>query len=315
MVRVSPSERLILVVAVATFGLFGALGVPLRSPAHIYLRILQGGLAWYGLGLLLCLLLVRLNAKGEPRSASFRRFTAHYLTRAHIIADCRAVNVSVLTFFFFLQLKHLVPILTQARYDGLLVMQEERLFGAALAAGAIQRLVPAAAPDFVSQLYQLFYPYLGFVLMVMVLQRDSLLRERFLVAFAMTWFGGLTVVYLFPTLGPCFVRSESIAAIAGTESRVLQEQLWRSYQFVVDHPYSAEGIASISGLPSLHVAVVALGSIALAELNRPLAALSWVLFVLTVYATIYLGWHYVMDDIAAIPLALAALALSRRLVR
>ena len=36
----------------------------------------------------------------------------------------------------------------------------------------------------------------------------------------------------------------------------------------------------------------------------------WVLFALTVVATIYFGWHYVLDDLAGLVIAVAALALA-----
>lgn len=312
---IGPSERLVIAAALVTASAYGLLGIPLRSPADIYLGILKGGVAWYLLGLVLSLLLLRLRAKNEARGATWRRFLNSYLQVPQLIADLRSVHVAVLIFFFFLQLKHLLPILGQVPFDGWFVDFEERIFGPGLASGFLQRAVPQIGAGTVSELYTLFYPYLGFILMVMVLQRDPLRRERFLLAFGLTWFGGLALVYLVPTLGPCFVRLESVLGISGTESRQLQEQLWQSYRYVASHPRSAQGIASISGFPSLHVAIVALGSFALGSFHRGLALASWILCVLTVFATIYLGWHYLLDDVAAIPLALLALRGAERIVR
>jgi membrane-associated phospholipid phosphatase len=40
----------------------------------------------------------------------------------------------------------------------------------------------------------------------------------------------------------------------------------------------------------------------------------WALFALTVAATIYFGWHYVLDDVAGMAIAVTALALARAIV-
>jgi len=46
-------------------------------------------------------------------------------------------------------------------------------------------------------------------------------------------------------------------------------------------------------------------------LGRRLRIGLWILLVLTIVATIYLGWHYVVDDVAGVLIGLAALALAR----
>ena len=37
----------------------------------------------------------------------------------------------------------------------------------------------------------------------------------------------------------------------------------------------------------------------------------WIWFALTVLATVYLGWHYVLDDVGGVFIAVGALALAR----
>lgn len=45
-------------------------------------------------------------------------------------------------------------------------------------------------------------------------------------------------------------------------------------------------------------------------LHRMLRIALWVLFVVSANATVHLGWHYVIDDIAGIAIALLALGLA-----
>ena len=48
-------------------------------------------------------------------------------------------------------------------------------------------------------------------------------------------------------------------------------------------------------------------------LGRRLRIGLWVLLAVSAIATVHLGWHYVVDDIASVPVALAALGIARLL--
>lgn len=298
-----------------TLVLYASLGIPLRSPRELYLTRLQGGIAWYGLGLVLALLVTRVSGERETMARSFERFRSAYLRPQVMAADLRAVHAAVLVFFLFLELKHLTPHVNPRLYDGWFVAGEEAAFGPGLAARSLQQALGPDRAWFVSELYALFYPYLGFLLMLMVMQRDSKLRERFLFAFALTWFIGVLAVYAVPTLGPCFVRDESVSLLPATPSRELQRQLWKHYLFVTAHPASTLGLASISAVPSLHVAIVLLGTLFIRKISRAASLVSVLVLAATVVSTIYLGWHYLLDDVVAVPLVLVAQALSRRAIR
>jgi len=51
------------------------------------------------------------------------------------------------------------------------------------------------------------------------------------------------------------------------------------------------------------------------EWRKPANLIVWALFALTVLATLYFGWHYVLDDVAGMAIAIASLALARVLTR
>ncbi len=67
----------------------------------------------------------------------------------------------------------------------------------------------------------------------------------------------------------------------------------------------------ISGFPSLHMAVTVLGSVYLGKLHWSLAAASWIFVLLITNSTIYLGWHYVLDDIGSLALVYVCIRLAR----
>lgn len=49
----------------------------------------------------------------------------------------------------------------------------------------------------------------------------------------------------------------------------------------------------------------------LLRLGRRLRIALWILFVVSAVATVHLGWHYVIDDIAGVGVGLMALVLAR----
>jgi len=74
-------------------------------------------------------------------------------------------------------------------------------------------------------------------------------------------------------------------------------------------------VQTIAAFASLHVGMCVTMCL-LAELLRLphlLRAALWAFMALTVLATVYLGWHYFVDDIAGVFMGAAALALARAL--
>jgi membrane-associated phospholipid phosphatase len=76
--------------------------------------------------------------------------------------------------------------------------------------------------------------------------------------------------------------------------------------------HTAQGIAAFA---SLHVSIIFTGVLVahMLGLGRRLRVGAWVLLALTTTSTIYLGWHYVVDDLGGLVLAAMAVALAKAL--
>ena len=137
-------------------------------------------------------------------------------------------------------------------------------------------------------------------------------RFQFPLAILITWFiGGNLLAILFASAGPCYYGAVTglsdpyaaqMALLAGLEIseplRVVRYQslLWDVYE----NP--GLGFGGISAMPSMHCATTAL--LVLFAWNRPV--LKWVtraLFVLIFISSFVLGWHYAVDGLLAIPVA------------
>jgi membrane-associated phospholipid phosphatase len=73
---------------------------------------------------------------------------------------------------------------------------------------------------------------------------------------------------------------------------------------------------AIAAFASLHIAmsVTPLVAAYLLGLGRRVKAALWGWNIVTAVATIYLGWHYVVDDVAGVAMGVASLVMARALI-
>jgi len=99
--------------------------------------------------------------------------------------------------------------------------------------------------------------------------------------------------------------------VQDTQARYLAQRV-----FLLAHPESPRAFAQISAFASLHVAVTCLILLMARYYGLRRTSVVLTVFVLgTMVATIYLGWHFVLDDVAGVAIALLAVWLGRMTVR
>jgi hypothetical protein len=157
-------------------------------------------------------------------------------------------------------------------------------------------------------------------------REDSALRQRFLIAFIITWFLGTNVLgTIFSSVGPVFYgrllgepdpylplmtylrETTQILPLWAVDT---QDALWESY-------VTQQGlVAGISAMPCMHVgSSLLLAIIAFAAGKR---RLGWCLsaFTLTILlGSIHLAWHYAIDGYAGAAVALFGWYVAGKLVR
>jgi hypothetical protein len=91
----------------------------------------------------------------------------------------------------------------------------------------------------------------------------------------------------------------------------LQESLERARLAVLADPSGTDVLHGIAGFASLHVSVVATALFFAIRAGLPPAirAAAAVYLVLTMIATVYFGWHYLLDDLAGLVIAWVAVAI------
>ncbi|HNM97866.1 MAG TPA: phosphatase PAP2 family protein, partial [Marmoricola sp.] len=151
-----------------------------------------------------------------------------------------------------------------------------------------------------SAVYLLFLPMVPVSITAWaVWSRNISFGYWFVTAQCLCWTLGTASYYLIPTLGPNFAFVWLYKDVAETGVSALQDGLWYGRSDVVWNPFS-DGVQSVAGFASLHVAITLLLAL-VAQYTVRHAIIRWVLwvnFAITVIATLYFGWHYIADDLA-----------------
>ena len=169
------------------------------------------------------------------------------------------------------------------------------------------------AAHLLSSAYAAFIVFLPLSLgLALVFSHRLQLSLFYAAALSLNWVLGAATYFLVPALGPVYAFPEWFAALPHTEATRLQQMLLDDRVGFLADPANGTPQA-IAAFASLHVAMsfTALVTAQLVGAGRRLRIALWAWLVLTVLATVYLGWHYVVDDVAGIAIGAASLVLAR----
>ena len=294
-------------------------GVSLRDPDNVAGRRLIGVLL-----LVVVLVVVDVVVRAALRSPR-RRPTREALlavrrerwsTRRALVALGALVGF-YLSYFAYRNLKSVLPLLRPGDlFDEQLADIDRTVFFGHDPAALLHSLlgtgqVPAQLLSSVYVLYVLFVPLLvGLTLVFARSQRQGL----FLVAaMSLNWPLGNLSYQLVPSLGPVYHTPNDFTALPGSAAGDLQELLLRQRERFLENPRIVERSQDIAAFASLHVSMLLTIALAasLLHLGRNVRVVLWIFFALSTVSTLYLGWHYAVDDVAGALIGVVALLTAR----
>lgn len=151
-------------------------------------------------------------------------------------------------------------------------------------------------------LYVLYLPVVPItVAAVLVLHRDVTVGAWYATAVSLNWVLGVVSYYSLPTLGPAFYEPQRFADLPDNGATQLQMSLLRGAFGFKEDP-QGDKIFGIAGFASLHVSVVFTLALFLhyAGIARAIRYTAWIYLGFTILATLYLGWHYIADDLGGL---------------
>lgn len=179
----------------------------------------------------------------------------------------------------------------------------------------VRNLIPAIFGEALSVVYMLLYPMIvGSILWLTLIRRGST-ANALTCAVVLNYYLGVLAYHLMPAYGPCyFIESGSSAGVSQL-SHYIQNRLAETTALVQAAPGNATILpwVYIAAFPSLHISLAMI----LYWYNRHSRASRWLFgsfAVLTAISTVYLGWHYVVDWLGGIVIAVAAIWLTSRLL-
>lgn len=185
--------------------------------------------------------------------------------------------------------------------DAVLCEADRLLFGGTQPSLLGERLATASGTEALSLVYGWFIPFLYLSVLSGCIGRPAAERERFFDGLALLYAVSYLGYLFFPARGPIEYLDSAFAA--PLPDGPLHHQVLRSVE-------STGG--NLGAFPSLHVGV-SVYNCAFDLVHNRLRGLTYVLpVILIVVATVVLRYHYVVDVVAGVALALLALRLTRQ---
>lgn len=143
------------------------------------------------------------------------------------------------------------------------------------------------------------------------------LRDAYasIAALVWVWILGTASYYAIPSLGPFHAAPQDFAGLPHMMIQDTQARYLADRAHLLADPSAAGAFAQVAAFASLHVGVTAviLGIAWWHRMRRTTIALA-VFLAGTLVATVYLGWHFAVDDLAGLAIAAAAWWLGPRTV-
>lgn len=298
--------------AAATLTLAAGLDLPLRDPDGV------AGPAYVRLPLIMALMfaldvlprgVLRARAVRGLRSAVTAVVAERWSWQRAGLAAVGLLSFYV-TYIGYRNLKSFLPFARDGTADPAL-LELDRAMGLGVDPPALLHtlLGTGAVAHVLSLVYVFFIVFVPISLgAALVWTRDVRRGYWWVTALCVNWVLGAASYYVLPSLGPVYVDPGAFDALPHTAVTDLQAMLLEHRNEVIANPHGTANVHGIAGFASLHVAIVFSAALVahLVGLARHVRWALWTFLALTSLATIYFGWHYVIDDVAG--LAIGAVA-------
>ncbi|UVI35250.1 phosphatase PAP2 family protein [Brevibacterium spongiae] len=231
------------------------------------------------------------------------------------------IGAGLLSFYVcyvaYRNLKSVLPVYREGTlFDQQLFRLDHWLAGGNTPAVLLHELLGTGiAANLLSIAYLAYLPLIPISLgAVLVLNRRLAVGAWYTTMLSLNWVLGTVSYYLLPSVGPVFSHPEVFRALPDTGVSELQESLIDTRLDYLSNPIGSDSIQGVAAFASLHVSVTFAAALfmTLTKQHRAVQVFTWIFFGVTVVATLYFGWHYILDDIAGIGIGWASVMLAAR---
>ncbi|MEO8688006.1 MAG: CDP-diacylglycerol--glycerol-3-phosphate 3-phosphatidyltransferase [Solirubrobacteraceae bacterium] len=221
-------------------------------------------------------------------------------------AVCLGMVSFYVTYLSYRNLKGFLPFLTDQDFDPALLSLDRHMFLGHDPGPLLHSLLGTGiAAHLLSSVYLFFLAFVPISLgAALIASSNPIPGLWYVTALGINWTLGVVSYLVIPALGPAFAAPNFYANLPETGTAALQQALI----YERHEALAGQAAQSIAAFASLHVSVVFTAALIaqLLHLNRFLRAALWTFLGLTMLATLYFGWHYLVDDIAGLGIGVIA---------
>ncbi|NYF99448.1 phosphatase PAP2 family protein [Janibacter cremeus] len=280
------------------------LGIPLKDPEGFlgpaYVRLPLLGLLLSGVGVLIAATRRR-GWRRIPRGVS--EVIKHEWTLRRTLYIMTGLVTFYVSYVAYRNLKNVLPLYRDDTLYDRGLLQTDRWFFAGHDPATVLHAV--LGTDITAML--LSFVYLSYMPLVpislgvfLVLSRDVRVGAWYATTLCLNWVFGVVSYYVIPAVGPVYSRPDLYVDLPGTGVSSLQQALLDNRLEFLTSPLTSDAIHGVAAFASLHVSVTFAAALFLQRTTRNSIArtAAWTFFALTSVATLYFGWHYVLDNVA-----------------
>jgi hypothetical protein len=205
------------------------------------------------------------------------------------------------TYLCYRNVKSYLPLARPELLDADLANFERGVFGTDPSTLLHDLLGTGVSAQVLSTVYLLFLTFVPIsVGVALVWSSDRAGGLWWVSVLSLNWVLGVLSYFVLPSMGPAFAEPHLFTGLPETGTSMLQDALAEDRATFLADPVGSGQLQSIAAFASLHVSIVFAAALVAHLLRAPRAMriALWVYLGLTSAATIYFGWHYVVDDIA-----------------
>jgi hypothetical protein len=137
----------------------------------------------------------------------------------------------------------------------------------------------------------------------------------FITAAVWVWILGIVSYYLIPSLGPFSSAPQQFTGLPHTIVQDTQARYLDQRGHMLADPGASDAFAQVSAFASLHVAMTCMIFLMARYYRLRMATAVMALYLVgTILATVFLGWHYAVDDVAGLIIAMMAVRFARLMI-
>ncbi|UWX97342.1 phosphatase PAP2 family protein [Arthrobacter zhaoxinii] len=223
-----------------------------------------------------------------------------------------------LAYMSYRNLKSFLPFLQDHLTDPMLEDTDMWLAGGNFPGDVLHELLGTGfSADLLSGVYMLFMVFVPVSLAAALVWSDNLQRGAwYATALSFNWILGTVSYYALPSMGPIYYDAAPFSDLPETAVSSLQDSLYENRIEVLANPFATDSVHGIAAFASLHTSIVFTAALVahLTRLPKVARWIMWIYVLLTTLATVYFGWHYVLDVVAGLALGAVSVWLAAKAV-